>query len=54
MGQLMSEHPQVALTSIRQEHPIAQRNRSITAGLQNEPSKPPSRATASRTVQTYA
>ena len=54
MGQLMSEDPQVSLASIRQEHTIAQGNRSITAGLEDEPPKPSGGATASRTVQPYA
>jgi hypothetical protein len=54
MGQLMSQHSEVSLASIGQEHPIAQRHRSITAGLKDEPPKPSGRAATSGTVQTYA
>jgi len=53
MGQLMGEHPQVSLASIRQEHTIAQGNRSITAGPEDEPPKPSGGATASGTVQAH-
>jgi hypothetical protein len=54
MGQLMSEHPQVSSALIRQEYTIAQGNRSITAGLEDEPPKPSGGATTSGPVQTHA
>ena len=54
MGQLMGKHTQVSLASIRQEHTIAQGNRPITAGLENETPKPSGSSTASGTVQTHA
>jgi hypothetical protein len=37
MGQLMGEHPQVSFASIRQEYLIAQGNRSVTAGPEDNP-----------------
>jgi hypothetical protein len=54
MGQLMSEYPQVSLTSIRQEHAIAQGNRSIAAGLEDKAPKPSGGSTAFSTVETHA
>ena len=54
MGQLMGEHPQVSFAPIRQEYTIAQRNRPVTTGLEDDPPKPSGHAPASRTVQTYA
>jgi hypothetical protein len=53
MSQLMGEHPQVSLASVRQEHTIAQRHRSIAAGLEDEPPQPSAGATASGAVQNY-
>jgi hypothetical protein len=54
MGQLMSECGQVSLASIRQEHTVAQGNRSTTAGLEDDPPEPSGSATAFRTVQAHA
>jgi hypothetical protein len=50
VGQLMSQHSQVSLATIRQEYTIAQRQRPITARLEHETPKPSGRATASGAV----
>ena len=54
MGQLVSQHPQVSLATIGQEHTITQRHRAVTAGLEHEPPKPPGGATASSAIETYS
>jgi hypothetical protein len=51
MGQLVHEHSQVSVASIRQEHPITQGYRSIAAGQENELPNPSGCATAGLTVQ---